>query len=175
MQLDEFAVKFEKDYSLISFLSTSTTTWSAWFLDSGASRHMIEAHELFSSVTERDSDVHVQLGDDAKYVVKGEGTITFQLESGGLLDAHDVLYVPSLKKKFLSVSAMEDRGFVVAFQRGQVLVRPEKASPKNIVVIGVRESTLYRLQGNPVQALGHDGDSLCELWHRRLGHLHYRF
>jgi hypothetical protein len=42
-QLDEFATKFEKDYSMISFLSTSTTTRSAWFLDSGASRHMTEA------------------------------------------------------------------------------------------------------------------------------------
>jgi hypothetical protein len=42
-QLDEFATKFEKDYSMISFLSTSTTMRSAWFLDSGASRHMTEA------------------------------------------------------------------------------------------------------------------------------------
>jgi hypothetical protein len=42
------------------------------------------------------------------------------------------------------------------------------------VVIGVREGTLYRLQGNPVQDLVHDNDNLCELWHKRLGHLHYR-
>jgi hypothetical protein len=39
-QVDEFATKFEKDLSLVSYLSTSTTTMSAWFLDSGASRHM---------------------------------------------------------------------------------------------------------------------------------------
>jgi hypothetical protein len=97
-QLDEFATKFEKDYSMVSCLSTSTTMRSSWFLDSGASRHMTEAHELFSSPTESDADLHVQLGDDARYAVKGEGTIMFQLESGGLLDAHDVLYVPGLKK-----------------------------------------------------------------------------
>jgi hypothetical protein len=29
----------------------------------------------------------VELGDDAKYAVKGEGTILFQLESGGSLEA----------------------------------------------------------------------------------------
>jgi hypothetical protein len=57
----------------------------------------------------------VGLGDDAKYAVKGEGTITFHLESGGSLDAHDVLYVPGLKKNFLSVSAMEDKGLFVTF------------------------------------------------------------
>jgi hypothetical protein len=36
------------------------------------------------------------------------------------------------------------------------------------------EGSLYRLQGKPVQALVHDSDNLCELWHRRMGHLHYK-
>jgi hypothetical protein len=57
----------------------------------------------------------VDLGDDARYAVKREGTIRFQLDSGGFLDAHDVLYVPGLKKKLLSISNMEERGFVVTF------------------------------------------------------------
>jgi hypothetical protein len=44
------------------------------------------------------------------------------------------------------------------------------------VVIGFREGTLYKLQGNPIQDLVHDNDndSLCELWHKKLGQLHYR-
>jgi hypothetical protein len=53
-----------------------------------------EAWELFNSLTEKDSGIHVELGDDAKYAVKGEGTILFQLESSGSLEAQDVLYVP---------------------------------------------------------------------------------
>jgi hypothetical protein len=88
---------------------------SVWFLDNGAYFHMIEAHDLFSSLMERDSDVHVQLGDDAKYAVKGEGTIMFQLKLGGSFDAYDVLYIPMLKNSLLSVSAMEENGFVVTF------------------------------------------------------------
>jgi hypothetical protein len=48
---------------------------------------MAEARELFSSLTTRDSDVHVEFGDDAKYAIKGEGTLLFQLESRGLFDA----------------------------------------------------------------------------------------
>jgi hypothetical protein len=90
MHLDEFEMMFEKDYSLFSFLSTSTTTRSAWFLDIGASRHMTEAREIFSSLMKSDADIHVQLGDDSKYAVKGEGKVTFYLESRGLLDAQDV-------------------------------------------------------------------------------------
>jgi hypothetical protein len=69
---------------------------------------------------------------------------------------------------------MEDRGFVIIFQRGQVLICSEGASPGTTMKIGVREGNLYRLQGKTVQALVHDNDNLCELWHRRMGHLHYK-
>jgi hypothetical protein len=46
-QLDEFATKFEKEFSMLSCPSTDTNSRSAWYLDNGASNHMIEAHELF--------------------------------------------------------------------------------------------------------------------------------
>jgi hypothetical protein len=66
-------------------------------------------------LTKRDLGVHVELGDDAKYVVKGEGKILFHLESRGSFDAQDVLYVPGLKKNFLLFLVMEDRGFNITF------------------------------------------------------------
>jgi hypothetical protein len=91
----------------------------------------------------------------------------FQLELGGSFDAHDVLYVPRLKNNFLSVSTMEDMGFVVTFLRGKLLICPEKAIPNIAVVIGVREGTLFMLQGKPIQDLVHDNDNLCELWTKR--------
>jgi hypothetical protein len=47
------------------------------------------------------------------------------------------------------------------------------SSPDTTQVIGVREGNLYRLQGEPVRALVHNNDSLCELWHKRMGHLHH--
>jgi uncharacterized protein YrrD len=64
---------------------------------------MTEARELFRSLTERDSDVHVEIGDDVMYAVKGDIIVTFQVESRGLLDSHDVIYVPGLKKNTLSL------------------------------------------------------------------------
>jgi hypothetical protein len=62
-----------------------------------------------------ESRTHVELGDDSKYEMKGKGTIMFSLESGGLLEALDVLYVPELKNNLLSISVLEDMGFVVNF------------------------------------------------------------
>jgi hypothetical protein len=41
------------------------------------------------------------------------------------------------------------------------------------VSIGVREGNLYRLKGKLVQALSHNSDNPCELWHEIMGHLHY--
>ena len=62
----------------------------------------------------------MELGDNAKYAVKGIGTTSFQLESGDSLHMRDVLFVPELKN-LLSISALEDRGYRVAFVDGQVL------------------------------------------------------
>jgi hypothetical protein len=58
-----------------------------------------------------------------------------------------VLYVPELKKNLLSISVMEDKGFSIMIKKGQVLIRPEGASPDTTMSIGVREGRLYRLQG----------------------------
>jgi hypothetical protein len=38
---------------------------------------MTSTQELFSSLTEKDSGFQVELGDDAKYLVAGVGTIPF--------------------------------------------------------------------------------------------------
>ena len=69
---------------------------------------------------------------------------------------------------------MEHRHFSVTFQRMKVLICIERVTPHTIVFIGVREGTLYKLQGNPIWAYIHNNDNLCELWHKRLGHLHYK-
>jgi hypothetical protein len=135
---------------------------------------LTSTQELFTSLTEQDLGVHVELGNDAKYAVKGVGTILFQLESSSSLEVKDVLYVLGLKKNLLAVLVMEDNGFVVEFQKGQALIKPEGSIPNTTQVIGVREGNLYMWRGDPVQALVHNSDNLCELWHRRMGHLHYR-
>jgi hypothetical protein len=110
-QLDEFAAKFEKEFTLVSCLSTNTVTRSAWYLDNGASRHMTEARELFNSLTEKDSGIHVELGDDAKYAVKGEGTILFQLESGGSFEAQGCAICTRTEEEFALSLSYGGQGF----------------------------------------------------------------
>ena len=50
---------------------------SVWYLDSGASFHMTGDKELFSSLEEKDLQMHIEMGDDGQYGATGIGTVTF--------------------------------------------------------------------------------------------------
>ena len=61
----------------------------------------------------------------------------------------------------------------VEFVDGQVLMWPKGKSFDDAIVIGEQEGGLYKLKGQPEQALVHDSVEPNELWHRRLPHVHY--
>jgi hypothetical protein len=60
----------------------------------------------------------VTLGDDYQYPIKGVGESNYKLNSGNAMKMKDVLYVPGLTKNLLSISALEKKGFRVAFIDG---------------------------------------------------------
>jgi hypothetical protein len=128
----------------------------AWLVDSGASRHITGYQDSLRYLTEKDSTLHVELGNNAKYAVKGVGTTLFQVDFGDSLHMRDVLFVPGLWKNLLSISALDNRGSRVALVDGQVLVCLKGSSIESAGVTSVREGGLYRLSGHPAQALVHD-------------------
>jgi hypothetical protein len=89
---------------------------------------MTSTRKLFTSVIKQVSRVHVELGNDAKYALKGVGTILFHLESSRSLEVTDVMYVSGLKMFMLLVSFVEDKGFVVEFRKGKALIKPKGSS-----------------------------------------------
>jgi hypothetical protein len=111
--MSDFASNFKKYFSLVSYLSINTILRNVWYVNSGASRHTTSTQELFSSLTEKDSRVWVELGDDAKYLVAGVGTIPFQLQSGNSLDFDNILFVLGLRKNLFLVLVMEDKGYAL--------------------------------------------------------------
>jgi hypothetical protein len=78
---------------------------------------MTGAQKLFARFTESDSNMHVELGTGTKHTVKGSGTVSFWMESGGVLRVRNVLWVPELRSVLL-VSVIEKKGFEVLFQDG---------------------------------------------------------
>jgi hypothetical protein len=172
--VEEFSTKFDKEFSLVVCISTRTTHSDMWYIDSGASRHMTGVREHLTDLTQI-GDVEVVLGDDRVVKAVGCGTISFQRESLPSMSFPEVLYVLGLKKNLVSVSAIEERGYEVLFRDGQVLLYPKGSSITSAKVIGTRHEKLYKLMFQPARALIHTTSSsnLCELWHRRMAHLHH--
>ena len=138
---------------------------------------MTGVRDCFTEFSPSGVEMSVILGDDSVVRAVGTGTVGFERESQTPLLITDVLHVPGLKKNLISVSSIEDKGFDVLFRDGQVLMYPKGSSVTSAKVIGVREGRLYRFLFQPCRALSHtvatsDSD-LCELWHRRMAHLHH--
>lgn len=129
-------------------------------------------HDNLSKLVEKKITQRVELWDNGKYEVSGMSTLSFQLELGGNLPTNNNLYVPGLKKNLLSISSLEDKGYIIAFVDGNVLIWKKGASFEYTKVIGVWIGVLYHLLGNLIQALLHNITNICELWHRRYTHIH---
>jgi hypothetical protein len=86
----------------------------------------------------------------------------------------DVCYVPGLTKNLLSISALEKKGFRVAFIDGEVLMWAKGETIKETIIIGKEENGFYKLKGHSEATMTHTIENPCELWHRRLAHINYK-
>jgi hypothetical protein len=163
-----------EDYVLISALSGSVSPGEdTWLIDNGASKHTIGQRDILSCLTEKNFPHKVTLGDDYQYPIKGVGESNYKLDSGTPMKMKDVLYVPSLTKNLLSISALDKKGFRVAFIDGEVLMWPKGKTMEEAIVIG-KEGGLYKLKGHSEATLTNSIENTCELWHRRLAHIKYK-
>ena len=110
----------------------------------------------FVKLSKHESPHKVKLGDDYQYPIKGSGESSYKLDSGKSMKIQDVLFVPGLKKSLISISVVYAEGMRVAFVDGQVLMCPKGKSFDHAIVIGEQEGGLYKLKGQPEQALVYD-------------------
>jgi hypothetical protein len=164
-----------EDYVLISTLSGSISPGEdTWLIDSGASKHMTGQRDILSCLLENKFSQKVALGDDYQYSIKGVGESNYKLNLGTPMKMKDVLYVPGLTKNLLSISALEKKGFRIAFIDGEVLMWAKGKTMKEAIIIGKEEGGLYKLKGHSEATMTHAIENPCELWHRRLAHINYK-
>ena len=77
-----------------------------WYIDSGDSSHMTGYRENFSDLRDTEVRIEISLGDDRVVTVVGIGTVAFRRESLPPISFTDVLFVPGMKKKLISVSTL---------------------------------------------------------------------
>ena len=51
---------------------------------------------------------------------------------------------------------------------------PREKTIEDATMIGEEDRGLYKMKGQPEQALVHESIEPSELWHRRIAHVHYR-
>jgi hypothetical protein len=163
-----------EDINISSLSGMVPINENTWLIDSGASRYMTSIRNHLTRFIKKETHLHVVLGDDARYSVRGVGTSTFQLDSDMHLKLEEVLYVPGMKRNLVSISSLEDKGYKITFSEGRVFAWHKDSHINSSKLIDVRDNNLYKLTIKPVQALLHAIISLSELWHRRLSHIHYR-
>lgn len=81
------------------------------------------------------------------------------------------LYVPGMTKNLISISTLENKGYIVTFEEGKVYILPKNSKTRK--VIEVKKSNLFWLQFEPAHALVSCSKGLGELWHKRMAHLHH--
>ena len=113
------------------------------------------------------------MGNKAKCTPLGRGTVVFKTEAWDRLRATNVLHVPGLGMKLLSVLQLQNKGYDIFFIKEKVYVK--HPSWKNKAQIGIKSNSLYRLQlESPMALIGSNGDkNLNEVRHKRMGHLHH--
>lgn len=122
-----------------------------WYPDNGPSFHMTDDKSLFNTLEEKDLNMRIEMGDDGKYCVSGEGTIVFQRDQGAPLTLTNVKYVLGLKKNLVLVVMLEDKGYDVVFSKGKASIR--YIATGQTKRIGIRVKNLYKLEVDEYVAL----------------------
>ncbi|KXJ68982.1 hypothetical protein RP20_CCG000687 [Aedes albopictus] len=148
-----------------------------WYLDSGASDHLVNDRKLFTELRPLEEPVEIAVAKDGETIVaKHSGTVKVVSVIGDkTIDCtiKEVLYVPKLRCNLFSVVKVERAGMKIVFEAGKAKIYRDS----EIVACAERRDKLYELQ---FQSVGHSASSLLtcgrvrkdlELWHRRFGHL----
>ena len=78
-------------------MCVSMASLEIWYIDSGASAHMMGVRECFSNYQDKQMNFQITMGNKAKCTPVGRGTIIFQTKVGNKLQATNVLHVPGLE------------------------------------------------------------------------------
>jgi hypothetical protein len=109
----EFSRMFKDEYTM--FLDTEDKTRVGWYIDNGATSHMIGDRLAIQEFSSQASGI-VKCGVHSSMMeFHGKGAVSLQLESGRIFRIPEVLYVPCMRINFLSISALEHQGYGESF------------------------------------------------------------
>eukprot|EP00253_Pinus_taeda_P004299 PITA_04299 len=162
-------------YAFMAKRSSDHIPSSAWYIDSGASRHFSHRRDWFIDFSPFSDSV--VFGGGEKYTVDGRGTV--KIQSGGrTLTFLNVYYVPGMETNLLSVSQIMRNSpqldIVFSLHKCSIIDREKNLT----VAVGLEDHGLYRLLDTgdfPEVALAARASPISTLWHQRYGHLNMQY
>jgi hypothetical protein len=124
-------------------LSTETDDIDAWFVDSRESIHMNCNKNWYANFKETHNGAIIYLGDDHAHQIKGYREIPVTLLNGTIRYIHNVLFVPRINKKLISISTITDQNLKVEFFKNYNIVKDLLHQFKNVAT-RVRSGGLYK-------------------------------
>ena len=157
--------------SHFSLLADGNDMIDGWCIDSGATCHVSNNKECFSSLNLGvQEEITVANGEKLKAVGKGNVDLVIKT-NGALFNAtiYDVLYVPEAKGSLLSVQRLIEKDYQVIF-RGNIAIL---VKGRREYAIGKLVHGLYILNEYRTQRVNYarKSDKFCiHQWHRKLAH-----
>ncbi len=169
--------RFKKDEILVTTLKAKVHTHD-WIVDSGGTSHICNSKELFDEFELLPQPDKVALGDGRMVEAVGSRTVCVKLKlpdgkykTGRITD---VLYVPCLEYKLLSIAKVTEAGKKVIFEKTQGQFCNNEGK---VIAVASRTGNLYYLNCEPLynrKANAAVTQTQENLWHRRFGHLNER-
>lgn len=147
----------------------------AWILDTGATCHMTFSRADFITYRTLGVSKLIKFGGDQTGEGVGEGDVNIIAVVGDqetLITLRNVLHVPKLRRKLLSISSATAHGWVGQFEHDKIILRDASGVDK---LVANRLNGLYVAQTTQAEALLNENYGSLDLWHERLGHVNKRF
>ena len=130
----------------------------------------------FSVIKPLKIPIEISIADGNKVLAKEIGTINVVLENKKNIKIHDVLYVPGLDRRLLSISALVGKGLSVIFKNSICEIIDQNETivkiPKTGQLYLMKCESGGQMTYEAVQIqVGSSTQEKLELWHARLGHL----
>lgn len=147
-----------------------------WWFDSGCSEHMSNDPSSFISYKKLDVPKQVRFGnnDTAAGIGVGDIMATSTLSNGSTrnLIIKNVLYVPKVFKKLLSVRAATRQGSTGVIQKDSIILRDAGGEQLVAEIHGNLYRTRIQAISPEVLLVNTDESHNINLWHVRFGHIH---
>ncbi|CAM8890197.1 unnamed protein product [Rhodiola kirilowii] len=163
---------FEMNYvSLIAETCYVQDDEVAWWIDSGANKHVCKDRHSFKTYETVKEGAVLYMGNESTAPIIGQGTVVLEFSSGKTLELLNVLHVPLIRKNLVFGSLLNKFGFKQVYESDKYVL----SKCGVFVGFGYFCNDMFMLNVNKMVNyvyMSSTSDDLT-LWHARLGHVHY--